>query len=265
MSRSLRRFIARNRRNAALSWVARRATSVVRGYHNFDYDSRYNGERYLLSAVGAVTKRPLLFDVGANKGEWALIAVRECADAQVHAFELVPDTARELRKSLAGTPNVTVNAFGLADATETKPVRVMADNTRSTLVMGGVNEVEELTKIECQVYRGDEYIEQNQISRIDLLKIDTEGADHLVLKGFSNALADGLIRAIQFEYGRNNIAARFLLTDFYDLLTPHGFLIGKLYPNYVGFKPYSPNDEDFLGPNFVAVHRDWHELYQRLL
>jgi len=39
------------------------------------------------------------------------------------------------------------------------------------------------------------------------------------------------------------------------LLEPLGFKIGKLYPNYVDFKDYSTADEDFLGPNFVAVQK----------
>ena len=50
-----------------------------------------------------------------------------------------------------------------------------------------------------------------------------------------------------------NIASRFLLTDFHDLLGPRGFRIGKIYPTYVDFGPYRYRDEDFLGPNHLAV------------
>jgi hypothetical protein len=48
---------------------------------------------------------------------------------------------------------------------------------------------------------------------IDLLKLDTEGAEHLVLRGFDGALARGRIAAVQFEYGRVNAVTGFLLRD----------------------------------------------------
>ena len=48
---------------------------------------------------------------------------------------------------------------------------------------------------------------------IDLLKPDTEGAEHLVLRGFDGALARSRTAAVQFEYGRVNAVTGFLLRD----------------------------------------------------
>ena len=39
----------------------------------------------------------------------------------------------------------------------------------------------------------------------------------------------------------------------YALLDRHGFVLGKLGPAGVRFKPYHPADEDLRGPNYVAV------------
>jgi hypothetical protein len=108
--------------------------------------------------------------------------------------------------------------------------------------------------IEVDVDAGDSYFSSKGLSKIDFLKIDVEGMEGNVLQGFSKTLSQGLIKIIQFEYGMVNISSHFLLKDFYDFLVPYGYRIGKIYPNFVKFRDYSWwRDEDFKGPNFVAV------------
>jgi hypothetical protein len=52
-----------------------------------------------------------------------------------------------------------------------------------------------------------------------------------------------------------NIYAKFLLLDFWRVLTGHGFVLGPVMPRGVAFKSYDARDENFQGPpNFVAVH-----------
>jgi hypothetical protein len=58
--------------------------------------------------------------------------------------------------------------------------------------------------------------------------------------------------------------SRFLLRDFYQLLEPAGYLVGKIFPNGVDFRPYSPDDENFFGPNFLAVQRKADDLITHL-
>jgi len=65
---------------------------------------------------------------------------------------------------------------------------------------------------------------------------------------------------IQFEYGYISILTKKLLVDFYELLTPLGFEIGKLTPQGVQFKNYQLWDEDFKGPDYIAVHKSCPQL-----
>jgi len=104
--------------------------------------------------------------------------------------------------------------------------------------------------------RGDDYLAKANLSQVHLLKIDVEGGEPKVLAGFSGALVARKIHAIQFEYGLAAIWTKFLLRDFYELLEPLGFSLGKIYPNHVTFGPYSPRAEDFAGPNYLAVQRN---------
>ena len=50
-----------------------------------------------------------------------------------------------------------------------------------------------------------------------------------------------------------NIETKFLLKDSYSLLESRGYKVGKLFPNYVRFREYRFEDEDFRGPNYVAA------------
>jgi hypothetical protein len=88
------------------------------------------------------------------------------------------------------------------------------------------------------------------------LKLDVEGAEHLVLQGLDEALSERRIRFVQFEYGRVNILTRFLLRDFYTLFATHGYVVGKIFPDHVDIRDYDLNDEDFLGPNYLACRGD---------
>ena len=87
------------------------------------------------------------------------------------------------------------------------------------------------------------------------MKIDTEGHEYSVLEGFTQMFQQEKIGCIQFEYGYISILTKKLLIDFYELLTPHNFVIGKITPDGVKFKEYHLFDEDFQGPDYLAVHK----------
>jgi hypothetical protein len=106
-----------------------------------------------------------------------------------------------------------------------------------------------------RVERGDEYVREHGIERIDMLKIDVEGAEMRVLQGLEETISAGRVRAIQFEYSRLNIVARCFLRDLYEFLVARGYRVGKIYPTYVDFRDYSFDHEDFIGPNYLAIRR----------
>ena len=100
------------------------------------------------------------------------------------------------------------------------------------------------------------------IEAIDFLKIDTEGMDLRVIKGFGDELQK--VKVIQFEYGIFNISSHDLLADFFSHLTTRGFSIGKIFPRHVDFFAYDWPMENFFGANFLAVHQSETELISKL-
>jgi hypothetical protein len=85
------------------------------------------------------------------------------------------------------------------------------------------------------------------------------------LEGFRHSLSNKLIKLIQFEHGFVHIPARSLLFDFYNLLEPMGYVIGRLHPKSVDFKKYDHcEDEQFRMGNYIAVHSSYPALIAAL-
>jgi FkbM family methyltransferase len=201
----------------------------------------------------------VVFDVGANVGDWTAEVLHAASEARVHSFELVPETAMRLSDRFRHNPRVTVVATGLSDEDATVPVKHYPGHT----TVSGITDFPhpyDHEWLDAAVVRGDDYCAVHGIDHIDYLKIDAEGSDHRVLAGFEKMLKAGRIDAIQFEYGQANISARFLLADYHALLGDTGYVVGKLYPDHVEFRGYKLADEDFIGPNIVAVRSDRAEL-----
>jgi FkbM family methyltransferase len=214
------------------------------------YRMELNGERHLLertAAFGFAT----LFDVGANQGGWARAARAAHPRATIHCFEILPATFELLRAATRDLEGLVLNPFGLSDRNAEVEVFATPNTAISSLLDFGYDGAR---RQRCQVRRGADYAAEHGIERLDLLKIDTEGAESLVLEGFRPMLEAGRVRVIQFEYNRGAIEARFLLRDFYRFFGPLGYRVGKLTAQGVLFRDYHHSQEDFVGPNYCAVH-----------
>ena len=66
--------------------------------------------------------------------------------------------------------------------------------------------------------------------------------------------------AIQFKYGHVNIISRCLLKDIVELLTAHEYVVGKIFPTSVDFRPYRSTDVDVTGPSYRAVRQSRQDL-----
>ncbi len=225
---------------------------------NVDFDLGTSGERHVLELIAAQSPAPqVLFDVGANKGEWSRLAGSLMPAATIHAFEVVPETAALLTTALSVLPQARVNDFGLSmekDEIVIYSHAEIGDSSATAFPIGGASASGYSVEHRGRVRRGDEYMRACGIETVDFLKIDVEGMDLHVLKGFGELLR--AVKVIQFEYGAFNIQSRALLKDFFDLLKPFGFKIGKVYPLGVEFFDYRFTRENFMGNNYVAVRQD---------
>jgi FkbM family methyltransferase len=235
---------------------------------------RTNGEEWCLRQVGRnKPQTECVFDVGANVGEWVQLCRQFFPDVPIHAFEIAPPVFDKLRQNVTGLPHVVLNPVGLSDCNEELNVFYTdSSHQLTTAFREHFSEAFELSgakrpepqSIRARVIRGDDYAREHGIQMIDFLKIDVEGMEESVLRGFSNMFKERRIRLVQFEYNTTNIVSKFMLRDAYQFFTGFGYRVGKLYPQYVEFRDYHYRQEDFCGPNMIAVRKEDDELLKLL-
>lgn len=144
----------------------------------------------------------IFWDVGANIGAISLVAAGLCR--RVVAFEPDPRSLECLRKNVAanGLTNVDIvaGALGVKSGTATLYQAAGSNTGMTSLVPGRAIVVGQKN---VQVFRADDLIAGRPDFAPNVMKIDVEGAEHLVLGGASALLRSGRLRALVFEDRRD--------------------------------------------------------------
>ena len=141
--------------------------------------------------VEALQEGGVFIDVGAHVGYYTLDASKRVGKSgKVVAVEPNPPTADRLRRnvSLNNASNVSVQQVACTD-TETKLHFFQAgfENTGSSSL--SKNNARSNQEIEVRGARLDAIVKELDLRRIDLVKIDVEGAELQVLRGMTESLA----------------------------------------------------------------------------
>jgi FkbM family methyltransferase len=125
----------------------------------------------------------VFFDVGAHIGLISLALARARRDAQVHCFEPDPATVARLKENLRAPEDkrVTVVHTGVGEAHGVARL-VGGGSMLAHVVAGGGG-------VEIPMLRLDDYVVEQDLRRVDLIKLDAEGHELQVLRG-----SEGLIR-----------------------------------------------------------------------
>ena len=263
VKRAVHEAIANHRRRGPVQMLHKVTAFIESAYANEGSDFACNGERALLQKLSATNMR-VAFDVGANVGDWTVEALAAWPDCQVHAFEVAPKTFEELTQRLAGLPaskRAELNAVGCSDADGSQTMYYFPDHPDLTCDLP--RHAHRSFTFEGKVVTLDRYCREKGIDHVDFLKMDVEGAEHRVLKGFKEFLAAKKVDCIQFEYGAFATQTRFLLGDYYTMLS-HDFWMGKIYPGYVDFRDYDWRMEDFKFSNYFCLSKAKPELKELL-
>ena len=197
----------------------------------------------------------VIFDVGANVGEWTSLVSTMAPQAEIYSFEPSKQTFKILSSK---TFNDKVNLFniGLGEKNETKDFFINEKDSTLNSIFSRNTDREKSgdSKTEKAIFETlDSFCEKNKIDRISFLKIDTEGNEFSVLRGAARHIKEGRIDAIQFEYGGTYIDANILLKDIFEFFENTPYFIFKLKQN--GLKPcpiYTESLENFQYANYVV-------------
>lgn len=141
-------------------------------------------------------EKTIFLDIGANIGLYSLCLIDKVS--KVYAFEAHPRTAQLLKMNflLNQLPIEHIEQKAVADKigqlsftdfSDGSPINAISEDTKNTV------HVESISL--------DAFIQNNNFSKQNnfILKLDVEGAEHLVLEGARNLLTEYNVRAILFE------------------------------------------------------------------
>lgn len=167
-------------------------------------------------------------DIGANHGYFTLLAASLVGDrGRVVAFEPNPPVFEQLRTHVhlnGFEPRVSLEPYALGDA-PTRDARLYLSrdvvNTGlssltpdpEVLAAGGLSADATLT---VSVDTFDRWFQRSGLDRVDLVKIDVEGAEALVMAGMRTALRTGRLRHLVVETVWNGSVHEALVAAGYD-------------------------------------------------
>ncbi len=135
-----------------------------------------------------------IVDVGANRGQFALISRKIFPRAKIHSFEPLAEPAQIFKKIFSNDPNVTLYPYAIGREKTTATIHVTKDDDSSSLLP--------ITKTQSSMFSGATEKETRQVTVLplsqalgdtsippaSLLKIDVQGFELEVLQGCGDIL-----------------------------------------------------------------------------
>jgi FkbM family methyltransferase len=204
---------------------------------------------------------PVVLDVGANDGGYSRDIVAINPSATVFAFEPHPLTFERLVSNIEAHKNIRPFNYAVGDRPGGQILydrRSESGTAHASIFREVIEDIHmaQSSKFEVNVITLDEFIEEQRLARVDLLKIDTEGYELNVLKGGVKAIRSGIFKAIQFEFNEMNVVSRVFFKDFMEVLPQYQFY-RMLSGGLQRIDRYSPvRCELFAFQNIVAILRE---------
>lgn len=171
-------------------------------------------ELELTCRIVALAKQGGLFvDVGANYGYFSCMWAASNPENRVMAFEASPRNVSPLRENIAKNhleAQVDVYDIALGKEVGNLPFSFMSDEQTG---WGGLSLKNEMNTINVPVVTLDQFWAETLYQTIDVLKIDTEGADTWVLEGASQLIKDKRIKHIFFEENMVRMSSLNILSE----------------------------------------------------
>ena len=171
----------------------------------------------------------VMFDVGANVGQTVKTWHKEFPDAEIHSFEPVKRLYDELYSNYSSV--ASCNHAGAGSRCETLRINYGKHDVSHSFVHTN-DETQSQDKEngeDVDVITLDQYCSDNNINRIDVLKIDVEGFENEVIDGAKELISSNKVDLISVELGVDPQGYYIFYPDFAKKLGTLGFYTVGFY------------------------------------
>ncbi|MGY5353422.1 FkbM family methyltransferase [Wenyingzhuangia sp. IMCC45467] len=154
-----------------------------KGYQNFEYTSIF---------IKLIKKLDTFYDIGSNIGYYSLLAEMENPKIKVVAFEPANGPLHYLKENIRinNFKNIIVEDIALSEKTgnitffeiKNKKYTYLKHNLAGESNAGSKTSGRNFVPTEVKTMTFDEYVLNTEQKCIDLVKMDTEGTEHFILK-----------------------------------------------------------------------------------
>jgi len=207
-------------------------------------DPKTNGEEFFYNSIK--DKIDVIFDIGCRTDSEFVSFTGE-----VHYFDPVPEFIENLKRQTKLNRVAYCNNVGLGDEQKELYYYPRYQSFYNRITSCHIDD--DRNKILLKIIKGITYIAENDIKGIDFMKIDTEGFELFVFKGFEDFLEK--VKIIQFEYGGTFLDNRIPLLELITYLEAKGFHKFS-YLTSKGTVPITNFDDHCQYCNIVCVHKN---------
>ncbi len=189
-------------------------------------------EIFLEEEYGTIPDEAVVLDLGANIGAFSIYATTTARNLQVYAYEPFPAFAALLRENIRlNHSRSAIRCFDYAVAAEpgNRSLQLAEDGFFFPTLIHSAKRARKADQMVAQCITLAQIIDRNELARIDLLKMDCEGAEYEILYA-TPASHLSRIRELRMEYHNLDSPAH-QIERLEQFLAEHGFAVTQRRAN----------------------------------
>jgi FkbM family methyltransferase len=232
------------------------ATQRAHGYNNYR-NAKESGEDFFIKRILAPSNPQMALDIGANTGEYSEKLLK-FTNAKVILFEPQSEPLNLAKQRLSHYGDrAKFTQTGLGEKEESLIINYNPNASAHASFSKKINRIDYLSNSAqaiSQVTTLDKYCKENNINRIDFIKIDVEGYEEKVLLGATEVIAAMRPTFVQLEFNWHHLFENTSIYAFSQYLIDYDAY--QLIPNnWIKRDPKHPNSNIFQFSNFIFVRR----------
>jgi len=144
--------------------------------YRFDYD---------------LNNESVVFDLGGYKGTWSQ-KIKDKFDCNIYVFEPIKSLSKGIDSLFSNESKINVYDFGLSNSNKIESISLLSD--------GSSVFIESNNKEEISLVSVVDFIKDNNIDKIDLMKLNIEGGEYDVLEALIESDLIDIVDNIQVQF-----------------------------------------------------------------